>query len=287
VRAGVVLVAMAAGSSSAYAQSSPALDRARSAWDSGELDAAGPLYQKALEAGGLAPADVLDAYVHLGAALAVAGKPKPALDAFRQAAALDGKFHVPPEAGKKAVAVAEQARKEKGRGGDLALSAEIPSGAKAGAPFAVKAAVDGGHLGLVDQVRIEVRDSLSGRSFDRAEPAAAQVRFEVPTRMTLPGARLVVHIDALDTHANRLASLEEKVTITDVVAREVAASPIDETQGKDKDKKEGKSSGGFWSTPWPYVIGGVALAAGGTAVYFATRPGDEVTVGAARVQLVH
>jgi hypothetical protein len=48
-------------------------------------------------------------------------------------------------------------------------------------------------------------------------------------------------------------------------------------------KKEDEKSGGFWSTAWPYVLGGVALAAGGAAVYLGTRPTDDVTVGAARV----
>jgi len=54
-----------------------------------------------------------------------------------------------------------------------------------------------------------------------------------------------------------------------------------------RDHTHGSSSGGFWTTAWPYIIGGAALAAGGAAVYFASRPTDDVNVGAARVELVH
>jgi hypothetical protein len=45
-----------------------------------------------------------------------------------------------------------------------------------------------------------------------------------------------------------------------------------------------RKGGGFWSSPWPYVIGGVALAGAGTAVYFGTRPSEQVAVGAPTVR---
>jgi len=44
-----------------------------------------------------------------------------------------------------------------------------------------------------------------------------------------------------------------------------------------------KGGGGFWSSPWPYVIGTVALAGAGAAAYFTLRPADDVSVGSARV----
>jgi hypothetical protein len=59
------------------------------------------------------------------------------------------------------------------------------------------------------------------------------------------------------------------------------SKPIPEPK---KDKDDSKK-GGFWSSPWPYVIGGVALAAGGAAVYVATRPTDDVAVGGAAVRV--
>ena len=47
-----------------------------------------------------------------------------------------------------------------------------------------------------------------------------------------------------------------------------------------------KKGGGFFSTPWPYLIGGVALAGGGAALYIMSRPGDAVTVTQVNVQAV-
>ena len=43
--------------------------------------------------------------------------------------------------------------------------------------------------------------------------------------------------------------------------------------------------GGFWSTAWPYVIGGALIAAGGGATaYFLLKPPDQVSIGPAQVQ---
>ena len=43
--------------------------RAKAAWDNGDFDLAPSLYQAAITAGGLKRADVIDAYVRIGAAL--------------------------------------------------------------------------------------------------------------------------------------------------------------------------------------------------------------------------
>jgi hypothetical protein len=53
---------------------------------------------------------------------------------------------------------------------------------------------------------------------------------------------------------------------------------------KETPKPPEKKSGGFWSTAWPWVLGGMAIAGGGAAVYFGTQRYDEVSVGAARVE---
>jgi len=55
----------------------------------------------------------------------------------------------------------------------------------------------------------------------------------------------------------------------------------------DTHERTAHRSGGFWSTAWPYILGTVALAAGGAAVWwFGIRPNSDVTVGAPRVTLV-
>ena len=59
--------------------------------------------------------------------------------------------------------------------------------------------------------------------------------------------------------------------------------PAERKKKKPGDDNETRKGGSFWSTPWPYVIGGVALAGAGAAVYFGTRPSDAVSVGPVNV----
>jgi hypothetical protein len=58
----------------------------------------------------------------------------------------------------------------------------------------------------------------------------------------------------------------------------VAKEPSpDDDENKEKDtKKKGK---GFWSSPWPWVIGG-AIVVGTVATILMTRPTDSVDVKA-------
>jgi hypothetical protein len=275
-----------------------ALSSARAAWTRHDFAAAATQYQAALDAGGLAPADVVDAYLHLGVSLTVVKKYNPALAAFREAAALDPHFTVPRGSGPLAVAMAERARKEKEKAklGPIALTADVPSDVAAGAPFGVTASLDAAHLSMPASIAIAVKDPLSGAHFEDTKEPAPDVRFTVPTRMTLPGASLSVQIDALDAHANRLATVEQHVRVgAAVVASHGHASPAhgpstsssssSSSSPSDEPDHVTTSSGGFWHTAWPYVIGGVALAAGGAAAYFLTRPPDDVNIDAARVQV--
>jgi len=295
VRTGVAFVVMATCAGPVYAQSSTsagppasdkALQRAREAWDGGDFDLAPGLYQRAIDAGSMRRADVLEAYVRIGSALAVGGKTRLALVALRQAALLDPTFSVPPEAGKKAVVLADKARRAQRKVGSLALSAQVPDEVSSGAPFAVDVTLAPGHSFLVDSVGLVVRDSLAGRTFQQDSPPEANLRFDVPLRMTLPDASLVVRVQAFDAHNNELVSAEKHVHVTRPV---VAPSPL-ATLGpvrssRTRDHAHDASHGGFWTTAWPYVIGGAALAAGGAVVYFASRPTNEVNVGAPSVEV--
>jgi hypothetical protein len=261
------------------------LTRARDAWAKGEFDIAGPQYQAALDGGGLSPDDVLDAYVHLGAAEVVAGKPKIAADAFRRAALLDPEFQLPPEAGKRATQLAAAARRAASKVGPLALGAEVPTSAPSGRAIPVDATIDQGHVSVVSRVGIVARDPLTTHSYAHTEPASASVHFEVPSSLTLPQATLVVRVDALDANDNRLASVERRLHVAAAppAARAPAAQSKSESV-KNERRNEKEAGGGFWSTAWPWVIGGTLLAAGGAAgYYFGLRPTDDVNVGAVRV----
>jgi hypothetical protein len=279
------------------------LTRARASWDRGEFDSAEPLYKEALDRGGLSPSETLDATVRLGAARAVLNKKKSALVAFRQAALLDPRFTVPSDAGRKAVTLANQARREEAKIGPYVLKTEIPDSAPANKPFRVTASLDATHAALVTKVGVVAREPVTDKSFEKSDVASTSMAFEIPATVAAGDQTVSVRIDLLDPHDNRLVSVERRVKIgpgpaPDVPAPVVApvattpsnaqaktapdwSKPIPEPK---KDKDDSKK-GGFWSSPWPYVIGGVALAAGGAAVYVATRPTDDVAVGGAAVRV--
>jgi hypothetical protein len=257
------------------APGTPALQRARQAWEEGELDQAEHAYQEALEKGGLDRAATLECFVHLGAARSVLGNRAGALTAFRMALLVDDAFTVPPEAGKKAVAMAEAARRQPSRVGSLHLTLSVPSEAPSGEPFAVNAMLDAAQAALVARLSLHVNDKTTHKTFDHDEPADAVVRFHVPASMTLPNATLHIEVDALDTHDNQLAFAEDHVG--------VRPTPIAETHHAKDELRQ--SHAGFWSTPWPYVIGGALLVAGGvTTGYFLLKPPDQVSIGPAQLQ---
>jgi hypothetical protein len=294
VRTGIAFVVATTCASPVYAQSSAstappatakALQRAREAWDGGDFDLAPGLYQRALDAGSLRRADVVEAYVRMGSALAVGGKTRLALIALRQAALLDPVFTVPPEAGKKAVALADKARRAQHRVGALALAAQVPDEVPSGASFAVDVTLAPGHSYMVESVGLVVRDSLAARTFQQDSPPDTNLHFDVPLRMTLPDASLIVRVQAVDSHNNELLSTEKRVHVARPVAAPSAALEALGPAHPSRRDRARTSSGGFWTTAWPYVIGGAALAAGGAAVYFASRPTEDVNIGAARVEL--
>ena len=268
-----------------------ALDRARAAWDRGDYDVAEPLYQEAIETGGLDPSDVLDAYVRLGSACTVLGKKAAALSAFKAAALIDPHFVLPPEAGKRAGVIADRARRTEARIGAITLGANIPSEIAAGEPAQVDATLDAAHAAVASKIALLARDSSSGRSYADAQDPATAVHFSLPASLTLPSATLYVRVDALDAHENRLASVEGKSHVRSAVApvAAMALAPIFPLGGTASAKEDSDANHrtGFWSTAWPYVIGGVALAAGGAAIYLSTRSSADVNVGAVHVDLTH
>jgi hypothetical protein len=275
-----------------YAQSSSsrALDKARAAWDNADFDLAPALYETAIEVGGLSKSDVVDAYVRMGSALAINGKKKPSLDAFRKAALIDPTFQLPPEAGKKATTLAKLAKRQQARTGSLSISLQVADEVDSGSPFGVDIAVSPPHPPLLDTLSFSARDSLAGHAYERTLRADATVHFDVPTRMTLPDATLVVQVKAHDAHDNELWVGEKRVHVARPLPEPAPApiaafEPNPQPRPRHRHEAEQPSSRGFWHTAWPYIIGGAALAAGGAATWFATRPTENVYVDSPHVQL--
>jgi hypothetical protein len=287
--------AQADAATSARAPKATALQRARDAWNNGDFDIAPDLYTDAINAGGLQKFDIVDAYTRIGASLTMAHKTQAALAVFRNTALLDPGFKVPPEAGKAVNALAERARREQARVGSLTIAAQVQEEVDSGAAIPVDVSVAPTPAALVEAISIEVRDPVTAHSWAQSRPVAAHLRFDVPTRLTLPNATLVIVLEARDSHENHLGSIEKRVHVAappPAPAPPPPAAPVvslagsthaihDETPPVDSHK-----GGGFWSTAWPYVLGALALAGGGAAVYFALRPTDQATVGAPHVNVV-
>jgi hypothetical protein len=252
------------------APGSAALARAQKSWDDGELDLAERGYQEALDRGGLDRAATLDCWVRIGSARAVLGDRSGALVAFRMALVIDDAFTVPADAGKKATALAESARHQGNRVGELTLSLSVPAETGSGEAFAVNVMLGAAQAAIITRLSLHVKDKTTAKNFDYEEPAATVVHFRVPASMTLPSAELHVRVDALDAHDNQLATAEDRVS--------VRPTPIAESHPS---KDLLRPTHGFWSTAWPYVIGGVLVAAGGAVGgYFLLKPPDRVSIGA-------
>lgn len=265
----------------------PALKHARSAWDRGSLETAEPLYREALEKGGLSPTEVVEGYVRLGSIRAALGKKESSVvAAFRAASVLDEKFVVPSEAGPKGALLAEKAKKDTAKIGSIQLAMRVPKEASAGKPFKVTVMLDKGHMPIVSKIGLIAKDGTTGKEITLDAKPDEAVDFEIGSDITLPGASIHVQVDALDGRQNRLASVEERIHVPD---RDGAPPPASATRAKEEGSfAVGKppagdptvrKGGSFWSSPWPYVIGGVAVAGAGAAVFFGTRPSENVSVG--------
>jgi len=254
--------------------------QAAKAWDAAELNRASDMYEAALQDGGLYPSDVLVAYTRIGTVQAAMGKTNAALSAFRVAAALDPAFELPSEAGPKARNLYKQARADAMKqGGKLEVSVEVPNSSAPDTEFIVTSHVSEAFAPLIQDIGISVRDPSVGsmKAWTSKKPAATAVSFEVPAKAVIAGANLLVRVDALDAHGNRWASTEKRVKVDQSAATATALGGIRPSgPGEDKHKE---SEGGFWTTPWPWIIGG-AIVAGGVATYFLTRSPNEVTIQA-------
>jgi hypothetical protein len=247
------------------------LAQAADKWEQAMLTEALPLYEQALKEGGLYPADVVVAYARIGTVQALKKNKEAALSSFRVAAVIDPQFQLPSESGKEARKLYEDARKAAAKqGGKLEIAGEAPERVDASKSFTVVAKVPEAFAPVVEKVGIEVRDSLGkGISWKSDQPSTTSVTFEVPGKFVPGATTLLVRVSALDQFGNRWATQELKVKVREGQVEAPPVAPVEE-------KKE---SGGFFSGPWPYVIGGAVLLVG-VGAFLITRPANEVKVGA-------
>lgn len=268
------------------AENSPgaaALRQARAAWDRGALEAAEPLYREALERGGLAPTEVLEGYVRLGSIRAVLKKSESATAAFKAASIIDDRFSIPTEAGARGANLAERAKRDTAKIGSIQLAVRVPKEATAGKSFKVTATLDRAHLPIVNRIGLSAKDGTTGKEVTLDAKPDESVEFEIASDVTLPGASILVHIDALDGHQNRLASAEERIKVPDAAPSPVIPARVAGGAKEVPKEKEAPKKTSFFSTPWPYVVGGAAVLGIAAAVFFGTRPAQNVQVGSPAV----
>ncbi len=265
---------------SAWADDKPpgaaALARARGAWERGEADIAEASYREAIEQGGLAPDEVREGYIRLGAARAVLGRKDQSINAFRAAAVLDSEFAVPAEAGKKAAQYAAQAKKDVAKIGALSFAAQFPDKVESQTPFKVKVQLDAAHVGVVKGIVITAKDGSGGKDYSKREAPKETLELEVPSSIAIAGSTVAVRVDAIDGRNNRLASADGRVQVIGEAAPAAALAEVPKKADTPPPKRGG---GSIWSSPWPYVVGGLVLVGTGAAVYFQTRPTETVTLG--------
>ncbi len=253
------------------------LKRARAAWSGNDMGSAEAFYREAIAKGGLAPDEVLEGYVRLGTARLLLGRKEQSLAAFRAAAVIDNAFETPPEAGAKGEQLALGAKKDMAGVGTLVVGISSPAQVKGGQPFSVRAKIDDSHSRIITRVALLARDGSSGKELYLISPPATVVDFEIPGSSVLPGSTLVLRVDAVDSHDNRLASAESRV--------EVAGAPVVVVLPKKPTHEPArKKEGSFFSSPWPYVLGGALLAGAGATIFMLTRPTDDVTIGTVGVR---
>lgn len=248
------------------------LAQAADLWEQAMLTESAPLYEKALKEGGMFPSDVVLAYARIGTVQALLKQKEAALSSFRVAAVINPEFELPSESGKLAKDLYEKARKDAAaQGGKLEVSVSAPERVDANKTFQVTAKLDEAFAPVVEKIGIEVKDTMTkGKEWKSDQPSTASVTFDVPARYVPGSTTLLVRVAALDQYGNRWAMQEARVKVREskVVEAPAEAPPAEE-----------KKSKGFFSTPWPYAIGGAVLVVAGV-IFFATRPPSEVPVGA-------
>lgn len=250
---------------------------AEEAWQVGDIDKAGKLYEQALKQGGLSPSDTLSAFVREGAWLAATGKRDAAIHAFRNAAIINPDFAYPEEAGPKGKPLYEKARKEAAGQGRLEVTVDAPKKLDPNHSFRVKASVPDALAPLFDALAIHVEDK-PGHVVHVDEKAleTSTITFEVPPAAAVGGATLEVRVSAVGGQKNEWARTVVHIPVTKPLAplAPVAAVP------PSPDEKQNEP--GFFATKWPYLAGGaaaavvvgviIAVAAGGSNVVTVNAP---------------
>jgi hypothetical protein len=242
------------------------------------------LFKKLIEDGELEKDAVISAYVRLGGSRAVLGKKDEAVKAFRAAAVLDPNFVPMPDGNPKAIEAAQLARSSVAKLGPLVFEAKIPERFEQGAKIAVVAIVDPAHLPMVSRLLVTLKQHdkegapvlLNKRELTDPSGSTTLTLALDELPKDVPG-EVDVQVSALDKFNNKIASQTATRTLKLAGSKEADSGGNiygdKPSEGKKKKPSDEKDGVGIFSTAWPFVIGGVVLAAGGVSMYyFLSRP---------------
>jgi Domain of unknown function (DUF5916)/Carbohydrate family 9 binding domain-like len=244
-----------------------ALSRGIRSFEARQYHDAEKQFGNALSRGGLSRAQTLTAYVDLGVTLIALGKTNAAENAFEQAALIDPSFGLPPKSASRAQKLAKSAKHKQESVGPYHFEVSAPGEAKAGTPFHVTVEMSDEQAGLVALVHFFASEP-GGTEFETVEPSGQRVGVDIPGDIALAGAVVTLRFDVLDTHSNRLATVEKQVRIGDkadaptepkepVVKPKEPIEPPPTEPGKPKAPKKAEEEGsddeaaeeGPWSIP--------------------------------------
>lgn len=257
--------------------------KADAAWHRGELEEAQKLYQEALDEGGLEPEEVVIAYSRIGTVKAALKDKAGALSDFRVASVVDPNFELPADSGPVARKLYAQAKEEAGAQGEkLSLNIKAPESIPANQAFEIETEIPEGFSVFVTRVVVTIEDTLTGKKWRKKLDSSGKLTFKFPPKVAERGARLKVRVAGVDGKDNAWVAETLKIKVE---GERSSATPSGASWGKEdpfankkKDKK--KDDGGIFSGPVPWIAGGVAIVATAAVVFFATRPSDDVSVGA-------
>jgi len=259
----------------AHAQSS-VLEDALSAYEAGRVDDAAAGFERALATAGNGPAELATIHLHLGILRASLGDADGARAAFEVALALRPGTEAPSELGPAQLPAFERA--QAARTGRTLRVVVATHGRRT-----VEARVDGAPAGLVDAlvVRARLRDGAERSTRIAGTSGAAQ----------LPDAAERAEVVAVDAHGGIVARVPVPLPALPPTAVQTAhravhdgtsrAAPIASvtatgTTGASHDDRDG---GGFFSTPWPWMVLGVIVTAATVATVLVVTRTDEYVVG--------
>ncbi len=288
---GIFFVIGASGFIAARAHGAPVatiLERARGSLQEADFDAAAKAYQAAIDAGGLSPSELAEAFLGIGIGAFYQGNSKRALDAFRLAVVVDGNVSMTDDAPKKAKTLLDQARREMKKRTLDWFRVTIPEGSLAAGAKAATVRVRTDAVAGLEAVEVEAR-SGDGEPWIKRFPISRDVDVLLPSSVHTTG-RVRLRISAIDDVGNRWAEYARSLDVDRTPKTEPVIVKREEVVAARPPVVAANSAAPpttppLWSSPWPWIgLGLVGIGVGAAFSYSALDSSSPARIGVPRVQ---